>query len=415
MAKLISPLYSLEARGSLCNVLTFSSRKSGNQVRFQHRPHDRTTAARTEQRNFFAEGKYTWNLLSEEQKNNWKSKVSFENPLPYNAYLSHYINAIISGTPCPKLSDLSSWFGHFTYYLPNTSLVSPIGSVLHNGYIYSVGSSQYASILRVLESNPSVSETIPLTEGDQWGSGLYTDGTDLYIFVSISPRRLLRVNNFDFSNIDSFRLDNPPSGCVCMSSDDTYLWMPFYENPGRLIRALKSDPNNFVNFIFSSNERNFQTVYDDGTYLWLGCFSTPGVFVRVPKSDPGNYSVYNLSTSQNNVTGITGDDTYIYLTLYTSPGIIIRALRADPNIREVYTLPSFHNRINGLISDNNYLYFATYSPNIYLYRVLKSDPNIRDYITLDTEINHLSYISNSGTYLFITAQTATPSLYKFWL
>lgn len=71
MAKLTGPLFSLEARGSLGPRLTFSTRKSGSQVRYQRAQADYTNDARDEQRARFWVCVGWWHDLSSEEKSTW--------------------------------------------------------------------------------------------------------------------------------------------------------------------------------------------------------------------------------------------------------------------------------------------------------------------------------------------------------
>jgi len=59
--KVKSPLFSNEARGSLSEALTFSKRRSGQQVRYQKKQRDVVTAARTAQRALFLDSVERWN------------------------------------------------------------------------------------------------------------------------------------------------------------------------------------------------------------------------------------------------------------------------------------------------------------------------------------------------------------------
>jgi len=53
MARVSSPLFSKSASGSVSDVLTFSKRNSGQQVRFQKKQKDVSTVERVEQRGKF--------------------------------------------------------------------------------------------------------------------------------------------------------------------------------------------------------------------------------------------------------------------------------------------------------------------------------------------------------------------------
>jgi hypothetical protein len=71
MAKLSGPLLSNNAHGSISNALTFSSRKSCKQVRFQRKQKDVITTGRTTQRDFYAEACTMWNTLTANEKQQW--------------------------------------------------------------------------------------------------------------------------------------------------------------------------------------------------------------------------------------------------------------------------------------------------------------------------------------------------------
>lgn len=71
MAKLIGPLLSLEAHGTLGNALTFSKRSSGSQVRFQKKQTDIETTARTTQRGFFQTAVGWWHELTPVEQAEW--------------------------------------------------------------------------------------------------------------------------------------------------------------------------------------------------------------------------------------------------------------------------------------------------------------------------------------------------------
>lgn len=72
MAKLNGPLLSVAASGSLGPRLTFSTRTSGAQVRYQRSQKDVITDARTTQRGFFQLTVNWWNELSPAEKSEWK-------------------------------------------------------------------------------------------------------------------------------------------------------------------------------------------------------------------------------------------------------------------------------------------------------------------------------------------------------
>jgi len=71
MAKLKGPLMSLDAGGSFGPVLTFSSRRSGSQVRHQRAQVDYENAARKTVRDAYRLGMELWGYLPAEEKAYW--------------------------------------------------------------------------------------------------------------------------------------------------------------------------------------------------------------------------------------------------------------------------------------------------------------------------------------------------------
>ncbi len=79
MAKIIAPLFSLAARGTLARALTFSMRTSGAQVRFQKKQPDRATIARNVQRGYFALAASWWHLLTPAERLEWRAEGNDDN------------------------------------------------------------------------------------------------------------------------------------------------------------------------------------------------------------------------------------------------------------------------------------------------------------------------------------------------
>ena len=72
MAKLIGPIHSETASGSIGEALTYSQRKSGAQVRYQRKQKDVITTLRTAQRLKFQMAKDWWLELNSAEKLEWK-------------------------------------------------------------------------------------------------------------------------------------------------------------------------------------------------------------------------------------------------------------------------------------------------------------------------------------------------------
>ena len=90
MAKVKGPLFSLNASGSVGDLMTFSARISGPQVRYQKKQKDVITGARTEQREFFKEAVEAWNALSEEEKEEYNERAKPLALTGYNLFISEY-------------------------------------------------------------------------------------------------------------------------------------------------------------------------------------------------------------------------------------------------------------------------------------------------------------------------------------
>lgn len=78
MAKIEGPLMSLTAHGSVGPRLTFSSRKTGQQVRFQNRQVDVQSSAQLSQREKFLHAKKAWNNLTENQQEEYNQTTISE-------------------------------------------------------------------------------------------------------------------------------------------------------------------------------------------------------------------------------------------------------------------------------------------------------------------------------------------------
>jgi hypothetical protein len=72
MAKVDSPLFSVAAHGTIAGALTFSKRRTSNQVRYQKSQTDKITTARSLQRIKFGVASRIWANLTPAQKDQLK-------------------------------------------------------------------------------------------------------------------------------------------------------------------------------------------------------------------------------------------------------------------------------------------------------------------------------------------------------
>jgi hypothetical protein len=103
MTKLIAPLGSHSASGSIAGAFTYSNRKSGAQVRFQKKQKDVITEARTEQRELYSSAVAGWNDLTDEEKDVYKNRAKNLQMSGYNLYIKENISTPTPPPPEPVI------------------------------------------------------------------------------------------------------------------------------------------------------------------------------------------------------------------------------------------------------------------------------------------------------------------------
>ncbi len=96
MAKVKNPLMSISASGSIANNLTFSIKKTGQQVRWQKKQKDVESVARNLQRSAYSKAVIGWRLLDQEEKDNWKMLAGCSSLTGYNLFVREHIAGKIS-------------------------------------------------------------------------------------------------------------------------------------------------------------------------------------------------------------------------------------------------------------------------------------------------------------------------------
>jgi hypothetical protein len=91
MAKLTSPLMSLDARGKFGNCLVFQKRGNKNLVRFQLAQKDILTPRRIIERAKYQNAVLSWNSLEQSTKDFYINMAIGKNFSGYNLYLKMYI------------------------------------------------------------------------------------------------------------------------------------------------------------------------------------------------------------------------------------------------------------------------------------------------------------------------------------
>jgi len=99
MAKVRGPLLSQTAQGSIHKNITFSVRKSGQQVRFQNKQSDVITSARIFHRSNYRLSVNAWNILNDAEKLDWKNLALRDHMTGYNLFMRYYLLNIYPSRP----------------------------------------------------------------------------------------------------------------------------------------------------------------------------------------------------------------------------------------------------------------------------------------------------------------------------
>jgi len=175
MAKTKGPLFSLEARGTIADALTFSKRKSGQQVRFQRKQKDVLTAGRIAHRAEYSAAVLLWNYLSSTQKLWFKTAVRGIAMTPFSLFIKNYL--------LDKF--LKIWTG-----VTGQNLCRAL--TFDGTYIYVGLSTTPAYVVKI---NPSTMATVSTWTGSSGQNncfGLTFDGTYIYAGLSTTPAYVIR-------------------------------------------------------------------------------------------------------------------------------------------------------------------------------------------------------------------------------
>lgn len=103
MARVTGPLFSLSARGTIGDCITYSVWKGIEYVRQWFTPHNPQSAAQTNIRGIFAMGVQGWqNILTGAQRTAWDDDANRPQGMSgFNYYMREYIEAMLAGTTPP--------------------------------------------------------------------------------------------------------------------------------------------------------------------------------------------------------------------------------------------------------------------------------------------------------------------------
>lgn len=91
MPKVTGPAFSISARGSISPYLTFSVRGSGQQVRYQRKQQDYTSAPRAIQRALYSLAVSAWNSLDSDFKEFYRQQSMSLDMTGYNLFVKLFL------------------------------------------------------------------------------------------------------------------------------------------------------------------------------------------------------------------------------------------------------------------------------------------------------------------------------------
>lgn len=177
MVKTKGPLLSLDAHGKLANILTYSSKKTGKQVRKFHYPKKKVTGAQWTQRHIIGMLTARWQVMTDEEKTPYLVSARIANPVITG--FNYFIRV--------AQADLKTHLGLVLYYAMNETTGETI--------IDSSGQGYHGTL------KPTYPANAPLRKPSlikQYGNALEFDGENDYV-KSANNWEPRVGNNIDFS------------------------------------------------------------------------------------------------------------------------------------------------------------------------------------------------------------------------
>jgi hypothetical protein len=103
MAKVTSPLFSMNASGTHAGIITFTDKPSGAVAKKWSKPSGMPNGAQTQQRVLYMSGVMAWNALSPSEKASWEPAALLRRITAFNAYMSAYLLGV---APPPEVTAL---------------------------------------------------------------------------------------------------------------------------------------------------------------------------------------------------------------------------------------------------------------------------------------------------------------------
>lgn len=91
MAKVLSPLHSLDAAGSLTRQIIYGFANGKHIAKIWHQPHGAPTTLQSARRALYASGVAAWNALDASARTRWKTTGDESRISGFNAFISNWL------------------------------------------------------------------------------------------------------------------------------------------------------------------------------------------------------------------------------------------------------------------------------------------------------------------------------------
>jgi hypothetical protein len=415
MAKLIGPLMSQAAHGTVGGVLTYSRKSSKNIGRYQRKQHDVLTLSRKIQRGYFKDAANTWGLLSPTQKALWNARATALVPSGWAVYVKDYIASIKAGVAPLKLPDGTLWTDTqrtFTFAGHNMTIISAAddGTFLWLG-VYETTH----KLVRVLKADPSYFDVITLTGAHGEVRAICIDANYVWLALYSDPCEVVRVNRANPMIFTVHEYNDVEGGFMCMAHDAAYLYCGPDREPADLIRIDKTDPDGYDSFATAGVTKAFISMYTDGTYIFGGNEGMPAQLVRFLVSNPATQAVANFADGEDKIGAIIDDGTHVYCALQNNDSTIIKVLKSNVADMSNYWMDENSLSFTCASKNTDKAWFGTHTAPAKLMRAsLPALGNVA-VLTCPTGANYAQAVLHDGSFIWLPSYSQPGYLTKFWL
>jgi hypothetical protein len=415
MVKLIGPLMSQAAHGTIGGVLTYSRRTSKNLGRYQRKQHDVLTLPRKIQRGYFKDAAYTWGLLSAANKALWAARATASVPSGWAVYVKDYIASLIAGIAPLKLPDGTLWTDTkktYSFAGHNMTILSAADDGVYIWLGVYEGSNK---LIRVLKADPTYFDVIPLTGAHGEVRAICIDANYVWLALYSDPCEIVRVNRANPTVFTVHEYSDVEGGFMCMDDDANYLYCGPDREPADLIRIDKTDPDGYETFATTDVPKAFISIYTDGTYIFGGTEGVPAQLVRFLVSNPATQVSATFAEGEDAIGAIVDDGTHVYCALQNNDSTVIKVLKTNLADMSNFWLDGNSLNFYAAAISTNYAWFAAHTtPACFLRSTLPSLGG-NTLVNCATGVNYARALMHDGSFLWLASYAQPGYLTKFWL